>query len=143
MTATSYRFVSIGITVQGGTNKKIKKKKKIKIKKETRGRGGCVSSRESGRFLWRGPYVYRGSTDQWAVRHCLTHVLVARARACVCWVLTVIQLAHGFVGPRIFLICRLECTPSGAILCDYSFGRYLKVEPRALLWGGLEIELNL
>ena len=119
MTATSYRFVSIGIAVQGGTNKKIKKKKKIKIKKETRGRGECVSSRESGRFLWRGPYVYRGSTDQWAVRHCLTHVAVR---------LSVgfsprFFLDHGFVGPRIFLICQLECTPSGAILCDYSFGR--------------------
>ena len=80
-------------------------KEKDKNKKRDQGRAGCVSSRESGRFLWRGPYVYRGSTDQWAVRHCLTHVLVARARTCVCWVLTVIQLVHGFGGPRIFLIC--------------------------------------
>ena len=51
MTATSYRFVSIGITVQGGTNKKIKKKKKIKIKKETRGRGGvCRRERAGGSY---------------------------------------------------------------------------------------------
>ena len=39
ITATSYRFVSIGITVQGGTNKKIKKNKK---KEKRLGGKGCV-----------------------------------------------------------------------------------------------------
>ena len=67
----------------------------------------------------------------------------ARGRAVVCWVLTAILPSPWFRGPRILQSCQLECTPSGAILFDYSFGRYLKVEPRALLWGGLEIELNL
>ena len=83
-----------------------------------------VTAKVIGDCTDEAKYVYRGSTDQWAVRHCLTHVAVRLSVG----FLPRFVLDHGFVGPRIFRICQLECTPSGANLCDYSSGRYLNVE---------------